>query len=155
MPRHIGRWETGPVLIRSPQANDLPVLVDLLSQWGHPLPAAVLADQLAMWEHTPHAAVLVADIDGVVAGVAAVAATPHLGRPGRSARLVGLVVADGRRGRGIGAALVHAAEERARDWDCDQLELTSSRSRDAAHAFYPALGYRDQSDHHARYLRTL
>ena len=42
----------------------------------------------------------------------------------------------------------------ARDWACDRLELTSSRSRTEAHAFYPALGYM-QSERQARYRREL
>jgi GNAT superfamily N-acetyltransferase len=143
------------MLIRPAHADDVPELVVLLDQWGHPQPAAVVAAQLADWSQTPNAAYLVAETGGALVGAVAVAATPHLGRPGRSARIVGLVVRDGQRRTGVGAALVGAAEELARDWNCDVLELTSSRARDAAHPFYRALGYQDQSDHHARYLRTL
>jgi GNAT superfamily N-acetyltransferase len=141
--------------IRPAHADDVPELVVLLDEWGHPQPAAVVADQLADWQRTPNAAYLVAAADGVLVGAVAVAATPHLGRPGRSARIVGLVVRHGQRRQGVGAALVAAAEELARGWRCDVLELTSSRARDAAHPFYRALGYQDQSDHHARYLREL
>jgi ribosomal protein S18 acetylase RimI-like enzyme len=143
------------VLIRAAHAGDAPALVPIYAAWGHPQPAEVIADRLADWASTPHGRVLVADVDGAVAGVVAVAATPHLARPGRFARLVGLAVADGFRRRGVATALVRAAEAAARDWGCDRIELTSTRSRAEAPAFYAALGYEDRSERQARYVRPL
>jgi len=143
------------VLIRAAQVSDVPALVSLFAQWEHEQPAEVIAARLLEWEQTPRAEVLVAECDGAVVGVAAVSASPHLARPGRTARLAGLVVAATHHRRDIGTALVHAAENRARAWQCDRLELTSSRRRAAAHAFYLARGYKEQSDSHARYLRPL
>jgi GNAT superfamily N-acetyltransferase len=143
------------MLIRAAQPEDVPGLVPLFSDWAHAQPAEVVAERLAEWSATPRAEVLVAEIEGAAAGVAAVAATPHFARPRRFARLIGLAVATGFRRRGVGAALVRAAEELAREWDCDRLELTSSRRRDEAHGFYLALGYADQSERQARYSRPL
>lgn len=143
------------MLIRSARADDVSALVPLYAEWGHAQPAAVIEAQLAEWEQTPLADVLVAEVDDAVAGIVAVTASPHLERAGCYARVTGLVVVSTHRRQGIGAALIHAAEERARQWSCDQIELTSSRSRDAAHSFYPALGYVDQAESHARYLRRL
>lgn len=143
------------MLIRPARVTDVGGLVPLFDQWGHGQPADAITAQLAEWEQTPRADVLVADADGAVVGVVAVTASPHVGRPGREARVKALVVASTHRRQGVGAALLRAAEQRAREWGCDQVDLTSARSRDAAHSFYLSHGYTDQCEHHARYLRRL
>lgn len=143
------------VLIRPARAGDATALAPLFTEWGHEQPASVISALLVEWEQTPRADVLVAEVTEGLAGMVAVSATPNLGRPGRTAQLRGLVVAATHRRRGVGAALVRAAEDHAREWHCDRLELVSSRSRGAAHAFYPALGYEEQSGRQARYVRRL
>ena len=141
--------------IRRARVEDAAALVPLFADWNHAQPESVIAERLREWRATPRAAVLVAEVDGGVAGVVAVNATPHLARAGGFARLIGLVVSSGHRRRGIGAALVRAAEDLGREWGCDRLELTSTRHRAEAPGFYEALGYRDQSERQARYAREL
>jgi ribosomal protein S18 acetylase RimI-like enzyme len=143
------------VLIRAAHRDDADALVPLFEAWDHPQPAAMIAERLAEWQATPRAEILVAELDGSVGGVAAVCASPHLARPGRFARLVGLAVAEQCRRRGVASALMRAAEALAEEWECDRLELTSSRWREEAPAFYTALGYRDRSERQARYVREL
>lgn len=142
-------------MIRAEHADDVPSLVDLYCDWGHPQPAEFIAARLVTWEATAHAEVLVAEIDHTVAGVAAVSASPHFARSGRFARITGFAVASGFRRRGVGAALVREVEELARGWQCDRVEITSSRWRNEAPRFYVALGYEDQSERQARFVRTL
>jgi GNAT superfamily N-acetyltransferase len=48
------------------------------------------------------------------------------------ARIVGLAVRADVRRAGAGATLVRAAEELARGWGCDRVEVTSSRWRTVA-----------------------
>ena len=147
--------DCGFVRIRAAHRDDVPALVPLFEAWDHALPAAVVADRLAEWQATPRAEILVAELDGSLAGVAAVCASPHLARPGRFARIVGLAVAERWRRRGVAGALVRAAEALAEEWQCDRVEVTSSRWREEAPLFYEALGYRDRSERQARYIREL
>jgi N-acetylglutamate synthase-like GNAT family acetyltransferase len=143
------------MLIRSAVIGDVPALVGLLAAWGHEQDATGIEAQLVMWSRTEMADLLVADMDGKAVAAIAVAALPHLGRPGRLGRVMGLVVGDECRRQGVGRALIAAAEQRARAWDCDALELTSSRHRREAPDFYAALGFVDRSDSHARYVRAI
>lgn len=143
------------MLIRPARADDAASLVELYAAWSHPQPEPVIAERLAVWHATRHARVLVAELDGAVAGVAAVSATPHFARPGHFARLVGIAVGEQFRRRGVASALVDAAQALAREWGCDRIEATSTRSRDEAPRFYAALGFDDASDRQARYVRIL
>lgn len=143
----------GRMLIRPAEADDVDDLVSLFDEWGHPLSSAEVRAVLAEWGSTARSEVLVADIDGDVAGMAAVSAGPRFAGPGRYGHLSGLAVATDHRRRGVGTSLLKAAEGYVYAWGCDRLELTSSRSRTAAHDFYRRQGYEETSHHHARYVR--
>ncbi len=143
------------MLIRPVDADDVAGLVPLFAEWGHPLSAADVRAVISEWKSTARSEVLVADIGGEIAGMAAVSAGPRFAEPGRYGHLAGLAVAASRRRHGVGTSLLKAAEGCALAWGCDRLELTSSRSRDAAHDFYPRHGYEETSHHHARYVRLL
>ena len=56
-------------------------------------------------------------------------------------QLEGVRVRSDHRGRGLGSALIHDVEERARAHRAELLQLTMKRSRDAAHQFYEARGF--------------
>jgi len=93
---------------------------------------------------TAHVTVAVEDTGEVVA----VAALFPPGAPGRSvagpgeAELARLAVADLARRRGIGAALVRGATERARGLGAERVALWSRPYQTAAHALYESLGWR-------------
>ena len=141
--------------IRRARSDDAPRLVGLYEQWGYAQPAAAIAERLALWATTPRAEVLVAEIDGTLAGMVGVYSSPHLALPGRFGRIAGLSVDAAFRRRGVAAALMGAAEELARAWGCDRMEVTSSRSRGEAPEFYPAVGYEDVCARSARFIRPL
>jgi len=62
-------------------------------------------------------------------------------RAARRAQLESVRVSAEMRGRGLGAAMMRDAEERARAAGCALLQLTTNAGRDRARAFYDRLGY--------------
>jgi GNAT superfamily N-acetyltransferase len=141
--------------IRPARPDDAAALVPLYDAWSHAQPVEVVAERLEAWAAAPDSEVLVAEVDGEVAGLAGVSAVLHLARPSRYARLAGLSVDARFRRRGVGAALVRAAEQLGRRWGCDLMEITSSRWREEAPGFYRALGYEDVCERSARFMRSL
>ncbi|MFI6760573.1 GNAT family N-acetyltransferase [Micromonospora sp. NPDC050417] len=143
------------VQLRSVQRRDVPRLAVLLGQLGYPTDEAAVHERLDYLLDDPSSWLIGADDNGELVGVAALHVVPMLEVTGRFGRLLALVVDDRRRGQGVGYALVTAVEQRAREAGCLRLEITSSRHRDRAHAFYQRLGYEDASAFKARFLKDL
>jgi GNAT superfamily N-acetyltransferase len=142
--------------VRPARPDDAPQVAGLLVELGYPdNPAREVRRRLVMWERETTGFALVAECQGQVAGVIAVAAIPYLEREGRWGRIVALVVSSACRRQGIGRRLVGAAEEAAGELGCVTMEVTSRRGRPESHPFYRNLGYEDCCDLSARYLRKL
>lgn len=142
--------------VRPAQPGDAAQVTTLLAELGYPgNRTAEVRRRLAMWERDTAGLALVAERQGRVVGIIAVAAIPYLEREGRRGRIVALVVSSACRGLGIGRRLVGAAEEAAGELDCVTMEVTSSRRRTESHPFYRNLGYEDGGDRSVRYLKDL
>jgi GNAT superfamily N-acetyltransferase len=113
-------WPDGRILIRQAGGGDLGGLRDFLSGLsaqtrylrffaGVPASAAMLR---ILAGQRPDADALVATRDGVIIGHAM--AVDTAGPPGAAATEIGVVVADGWQGRGVGSGLVRALASRAR-----------------------------------------
>jgi GNAT superfamily N-acetyltransferase len=76
--------------------------------------------------------------------------TPNIHRQWPVGRITLLVVAASARRRGIGRALLKAAEERMIQRGCGLVEVTSNVKRRGAHAFYTKLGFERTSHRFAR-----
>jgi GNAT superfamily N-acetyltransferase len=61
-------------------------------------------------------------------------------------------VAEDQRGRGIGAALLNAAVERAKAAGCYRIQLTSNKLRPDAHRFYRRHGFEASHEGFKLYL---
>jgi GNAT superfamily N-acetyltransferase len=86
--------------------------------------------------------VLVADVDGEVVGVCQVIIFQHFQHAGAwCCEIESVHVRSDMRSRGIGASLLLAAEDHARDRGCYRIQLTSRNVREDAHRFYVANGY--------------
>lgn len=81
--------------------------------------------------------------DGVaVVGCLQITFIPGLSRQGMlRGQIESVRVASGRRGGGVGRAMVEFAFEECRRRGCGAVQLTTDKSRHAAHRFYARLGF--------------
>jgi GNAT superfamily N-acetyltransferase len=123
-------------------ASDLDVgaIAGLCRELGYPVEAAEIAARLARLP-ADEQAVLVHEGagEGVVGLVHVVERRGLLQEP--EAELAALVVAEARRGTGVGSALVAAAEAWARARGLGAVRVRSRVEREAAHGFYARRGY--------------
>ena len=141
--------------VRPAMPDDAARMAELLTELGYPVTADEVAGRLAYWLHDEASQLLVAEVDGLVVGSISLHAIPYLGRTGRWLRIESLVVDASVRRAGTGRALMAAAERQARAWGCLQIEVTSRRSREDAHAFYGQLGFDDVCDRAGRFIKEL
>jgi GNAT superfamily N-acetyltransferase len=141
--------------VRKVTAGDAEAVAGLLGELGYPSTAAEVSQRLEIWMHEPYSRVLLATDDDRVVGSMSVHALPHLERNGRWLRIESLVVTAGAQGTGAGRRLIGAAEELARSWGCHAVEVTSSRRREGAHAFYRRLGFTDICGRAGRFWKDL
>ena len=89
--------------------------------------------------------ILLAEVDGVIVGLATVYVDFPAIRFGVRCYLQDLVVASTSRGEGIGRLLLDAAAGWARERGCSHLQLDSGLGRKDAHRFYLANGMEQDS----------
>ncbi len=121
--------------------TDSPAVAELATQLGYPSTAAQIERRFHALEETPDARVLVAESpDKTVLGWIHIFSTRHLeSDPG--AEIGGLVVDEAARGRGVGSALVIAAEAWAKEQGYQVVSVRSNVIRVEAHEFYKSRGY--------------
>ena len=137
--------------IRLANVTDADAISGLFTQLGHPAGPEAVAARLERFAQTGEEA-LVSELGGEVVGVTALSVMPTLHRPTSVGRMSVLVVSEAVRGRGVGRALVAAAEARLAERGCALVEVTSNQRRVEAHAFYEGLGYERTS---YRFFKTL
>jgi GNAT superfamily N-acetyltransferase len=135
---------------RTATQNDLPSIVRLLAEdplgasretMIEPLPDAYLRSFEAIAAQ-PGNEIIVGDEGGAVIACLQLTMVPGLSRKGATrAILEGVRVSSGRRGQGIGEAMVRYAIEKSRAAGCSLVQLTTDKSRVDAHRFYENLGF--------------
>jgi GNAT superfamily N-acetyltransferase len=128
------------IVVRAIAEGDCAPFARLAGQLGYPCDVVEVRRRLAGLCTNREHAVLVAQLDGPVAGWVEVRASQVLFQDA-SAEIVGLVVEEALRGRGIGAALVRAAETWARSCGYSRIRVRSNVVRTETHEFYERLGY--------------
>jgi GNAT superfamily N-acetyltransferase len=136
--------------IREATENDLKAIIalfadDPLGGHGDTTDPQALPDYTAAFRKiatSPNEALYVAEIDGEVVGTFQTMVTTTMTARGASSLIVEAVQtrAD-MRGRGIGAAMIHFAIDKARADGMRLVQLTSNAVRTHAHRFYERLGF--------------
>jgi ribosomal protein S18 acetylase RimI-like enzyme len=129
--------------VREAAPRDAEALSALLGELGFPTEPKDIRKRLTLLEKAGEPP-LVADEAGPV-GCLTWHVTPVLHRPTGVGRVTMLVVTKQARGRGVGTALLDAAEERLRRAGCALVEVTSNIELGGAHEFYKGRGYRRTS----------
>lgn len=130
-----------PFTIRTARGGDAAELASLSCELGYPATTAAMAARLPQLMSDASQLVLVAaDADDRAVGWLHAAVRRQLDADPR-VEVVGLVVSASRRGGGLGAALLAAAEAWAAGQGLDEVVLRSNVVRERAHAFYLREGY--------------
>ena len=128
-------------MIRAAEESDAPALAELMTQLGYRTSAEEMRERLsAIFRHQDFAT-FVAVEENEVCGMIGLSASVGYEHDDPTGRIMALVVDERMRGRGIGRALLAAAEEYFARKKIVRVVLTSRFTREKAHAFYESLGY--------------
>lgn len=135
--------------IRRAAESDAAELARLLSPLGYPLTAGDIEAVWRAWSAEGNFA-LVIEGEGSLLGTITLHSMVVLHRPRSDGRITSLVVDPSARGKGLGRALMLAAEEALIEGGCGLVEVTSHSRRTEAHDFYRYLGLEETSSRFAR-----
>jgi len=141
--------------IRPAQLSDAPEIASLSKEWGYPATTIEIGQRLELLLPNPMHLVLVAEaVDG--SGLMGWLASEQriTLESGSRFEIVGLIVGERARRRGIGRALLGAAEQWVIRQSGNSVNVRSNILRPESHGFYESLGYVRKKTQHA-YCKNL
>jgi len=140
--------EHGTFTLRRAREGDLPQILALLAddQLGatresmdDPAPYQRAFEAI---DADPSHLLVVGELKGEVVATFQLSYIPGLSRKGSwRAQIEAVRVSDALRGQGVGGVMVQWAIDQARERGCSLMQLTTDKSRVAAHRFYERLGF--------------
>lgn len=130
------------VRIRAPERGDMEALAELMTQLGYPTRASEMQMRMETILANKSYATFVAVNNGRVCGMIGTFAQQTYEHNSPSAKILALVVSDKMRGRGVGQALIEAAEQDLARKNIKRIAVNARFEREQAHKFYQNLGYK-------------
>jgi len=128
--------------------SDAASVGELNATLGYPFSTEVMTERLARVLARDAHVVFVAEISGAVVGWIE-SGEQEILAVGRMGEILGLVVADNARNRGVGRQLVEAVEDWALARGLSALTVRSNIIRPESHAFYERIGFTRFKTQHA------
>jgi GNAT superfamily N-acetyltransferase len=129
------------VRIRRAERGDAAALADLMTQLGYPTRASEMEMRMEDISADKNYATFVAVDEGKVCGMIGTFTRYSYEHNNPSGRILALVVSEKMRGRGVGHALIMAAEADFARRNVRRVAVNARFERTQAHAFYEGLGY--------------
>ena len=129
-------------MIRAAKQNDATDVARLCLQLGYNTSKEDCSSRQEMLSRDENSAVFVADVDGRVVGWIQLSVRLSI-ESGEFVEIVGLVVDEGYRGRGVGRALVSQGEDWARARGQRTFRVRTNVVREDAPLFYRSMGFKE------------
>jgi GNAT superfamily N-acetyltransferase len=130
------------VTIRAAEAADAEVLAELMTQLGYETRASEMQMRMEPILANKNYATFVAVSKGRVCGMIGTFTCYSYEHNSPSGRILALVVSEKMRGRGVGHALVAAAEKDLAQKNISRIAVNTRFERKEAHEFYEKAGYK-------------
>ena len=146
---------------RAATLSDSPAIASLMTQLGYPSTPLEIERRLERLLSSPDYQTIVAEAPGEpgkiveVVGLVLLHLEYGLEYDAAYGRVMGLVIHEGWRGRGLGRQLMQYAERWCGERGADRIVLTSASRRADAHKFYDAIGYETTGVRFAKALKAV
>ena len=129
------------MIIRAATLDDVAAIASLNSELGYPTTAEEMRPRVeAMFGRDSDAVLVAVNDDGGVVGWMHVGLDVTI-ESGTRAEIRGLVITESQRGGGIGARMVEAGEQWARERGLPRIRVRCNALRERTHRFYERLGF--------------
>lgn len=142
------------LVVRLAEAGDVDSLAGLMGELGYETRASEMQMRMETIGRDNRYATFVAVLDGNVCGMIGTFCYQTYEHNSPNGRILALVVAKAARNRGVGRALITAAENDFAQKNVRRITLNTRFERDDAHQFYERLGYTRTGFRFAKTLAT-